>query len=67
MCFNVTVNEDQVIENEESFTLLIERDIPGVSLPQVLSQSTATIIDTSGKHSCYISLYSDIHYQRRGS
>lgn len=44
MCFNITVNEDQVIENEEHFDLFIERDGFGV-----LSQSEVAISDTSGK------------------
>lgn len=52
-CVNVSVNEDQVIENTENFTLLVERIGPG-AMAQVLDQSEVFILDTSGKWSTSI-------------
>ncbi len=48
MCVNITVNEDQVIENPENFTVILERNIPGGAL-QVLDQSEVRVLDSNGR------------------
>lgn len=50
ICINITVNEDQVIENEESFTVNLESAMTGAML---LDQSEVTILDSTGKENTF--------------
>ena len=46
-CFNVTVNDDDVLENEERFTLDLDTDDPMVILSP--EQAEVIITDTDSK------------------
>ncbi len=48
MCVNITVNEDQVIENPENFSVIIERNIAGGTV-LAQDQSEVRVLDSSGK------------------
>lgn len=51
-CFNVTIMEDQVFEDTENFTLVIEEVSPG-AMGQVLDRSALSIFDSNGKEQTF--------------
>ncbi len=59
MCANITIILDSVVENTESFQIVLDSSDPSI----VLTQSTATvnISDSSGKYCIKIMAPLDVH------
>lgn len=55
-CVNITINEDQAIENTEGFTIVLERVLPG-AITQEVDSSVVRILDTTGKDAFRLNYY----------